>query len=236
MFCKFCGASVDDNSMYCLVCGKNISGCTSNDHGYSDENHTGTNNIPKGICMGGYEYNPSVYIVQAIAEAVLIICSICFFCASMMEPLDSDLFDIFERDQLKIGSAIFMCISIIGFLYSIVLYNRTKGIYYNIYDNRIQGRGLVKELSFSQSDFDFAYQDITNVAVQARCVLITSNNTTYRILARDYYEASRVEDIIINMKRVSANASSTSDEWVCSNCGRNNQSYVGTCACGKTKK
>ncbi len=241
MYCKFCGATIDDNSTYCTVCGKNLVETVSRSQSSSNVNTQPIANIPKGIYIDGYEYTPTVFVVQAIAEAVLSIFAFYFFISSITEPWYSDLFDIFERDTLKIGSIIFLVLGVIGFMYSIVLYNRGKGVYYNIYENRIQGRGTVAELSFSKSDFDLSYQEIVNVATQARVVMITGNNMTYRIIAKSSDDAIRVQSLIYGKKnnpvkrQPNTYVTQKAKEWVCPNCGKENQSYVGTCGCGTRK-
>lgn len=43
---------------------------------------------------------------------------------------------------------------------SAVSYKQQKGIYINLYENRIIGKGLVKEMSNSQVNFNFEYYQI----------------------------------------------------------------------------
>lgn len=71
------------------------------------------------------------------------------------------------------------------------------------------------------------------VAIYAKAKENKSSNPKEDTWQNNKYNTALFRDETINDNRKAS--INSSKEWCCSNCGRINQNYVGTCGCGETK-
>ncbi len=105
MFCKFCGAKIDESSVFCPKCGKSLSDAASNEH-YQSSSPTNSRNVDALYKYGRY-----------------LSMGICIFTAlsPFLKIIDIPLISLLWDGDLPHEASVF---DIIGFLFDIASYEK----------------------------------------------------------------------------------------------------------------
>lgn len=72
-----------------------------------------------------------------------------------------------------------------------------QNTWYELYTNRIQGRGSVKGAGETRVDFNLALSEIDSVEVKGKRIEITANSFTYIVYGKDENQAMLVHKNIV---------------------------------------
>lgn len=144
-----------------------------------------------------YEFIGGKYPVLILFESLLLILFVAFLYLLCTISDNSNIFKLSGIPKniylsLCIGGVIVCTLSII---YAFVMYFRNRKTKFEIYDNRISGIGLVKEMNNSLVKFNFDYSQIDAITIQWGYLNLYSKGMVFHIMLTS-------KDFIKNFKNV----------------------------------
>lgn len=186
MYCKYCGAQISDNAVICPNCMNRV-GETETAYGTNSQH-----NINNSI---NFSTNNEIPIAEHSTTGFAV-CMILFFVILLVI-----IYSIIERSHPTYLNLLFIPI----FILFIVLLTKDYGIYFKLYNNRLEARLISKETK-KKEVYIFSLNEIQAVSVQNRLILFTAKNNHYNIVAKDKEQAQLVKSILEKNQNPISNA------------------------------
>lgn len=183
MYCSQCGNEVSGGGKFCPACGHNIQ-----ETGIKADRNIEIKSIKKGKYIDGSVSNCKPFGRFIGLDILLLVADFCLFAWLYHTPMvrlgDSNI------KVMTVFAYLLLICGCIGLFTSILGYRRIRGLYMELYENRIVGIGTVKEMSYSQVSFDLPYSAVELTAIQGSVILLTSKGVTCRIAVESFSKAS----------------------------------------------
>lgn len=232
MFCKFCGAQVDENATFCQKCGGRVTSNKISPTVSYDNNTMPNTKSVTGSYITEASFNPSGMIALIVLEVILLTFSIIFLSIVNSVPPYDNLFKVCSKatwNMLLIICIISYTIAIICYTITIAISSDIKCI---VYEKRLVGKAVNSRFSVSKVNFSLSYDEIDNVTVKKRIITITSNGVPYIVAASSVDQAEKVAHWI-NEKRNGKDISYQAENiWKCPKCGIKNKDVQRCKLCG----
>lgn len=151
-----------------------------------------------------YSFVGGRYPVFIFFESIATVFSVIIFCFLCSTQYDSVLYTKTGIPKSIFLAVIIGCFSvlILSIIYSLLMYARNRGTYFEITDTGISGVGLVKELNNSLVKFELSYNDIDIISIRWGYLTFSSNGVVFKTMltSRDYkkqFEKIMIDDIKI---------------------------------------
>lgn len=209
MYCQKCGKQIDDGSDFCKYCGSKINGETVSRNNFVVQRQSTEHTKSKAEFISDYRAKHSERMVYTVLFIIFEIVATIVFIMNVSSYIDH------HRDDNLIGMIIAVFIEVIAIIFACAMkkYDSTAEQEYNKY--------IMINDSSNQRNSSWRCQ---------KCG--TYNDGTSLYCARCSCEKPYV--ITGNSNTVNKNVH-RADVWICPNCGRENQNYVGSCGCGEVK-
>ena len=185
MFCKFCGAEIDDNSKFCNKCGKDLSEQvqhpTANEYvrqSSPDIMQLNSTEIYNSKIILKQEKSSSQVIGSCVGIGITAVLFAIFFAlyATCDGNFSNNPFSRFNTSELNVIKTLLMIGMISGLVNMIISGIKTaviKKTFICITEKGVYGSGG-SSLYFASKTFTLGYNQITNVTVQGISVIIES--------------------------------------------------------------
>lgn len=250
MFCKFCGAQISDNAVFCEKCGKRLTEENMSIHemfsSSTNRSNYSFNNIDKGEYVTSAKFNPAGMVVGLVFSIILFFSGI----ATMGWASSLNWYDRMysDREMIQTLGTIMLVGGIIAAICDLITISVNSKIQCTVYENMVIGTGTHSRWDMNGTDFQLTYAEIENVSADNRIISIyTYNGTKYFVSASDADEADTMVQAINSRIKTGyrktlpqsqnntyANLEIPKASWICPNCRQINYPLVTKCTvCGE---
>lgn len=261
MFCKFCGAQIDDNSVFCQRCGK-----PTTDNGVKQNKPTQPSsvklqdkNVYNSPVIKRQNYRSSALGGQIFAVILFIIMFAIEFALVVSDPGPFSQWKSSDEEMMKVLLRILMVGDFICAVISLIKIVPIRNSFVCVTEDGVYGSGG-SPLYFATKPFSLSYQEITDVKVYSGGVIIERGGDIYKCAIDNETEIAKLIRTKIEQnqfwecihcgtknnqgetcsvcgrsKVVSSHRKMSSNSWTCPTCGTINTTYTGTCGCGTRK-
>lgn len=150
-----------------------------------------------------YEFIGGKYPVLIFFESLLLILFVAFLFLLCTISDSSNIFNLSGIPKtiylsLSIGGII---VCILAIIYALVMYFRNRKTKFEIYDNRISGIGLVKEMNNSLVKFNFDYSQIEAITIQWGYLNLYSKGMVFHIMLTSKDFIKNFKNVILKTKK-----------------------------------
>lgn len=211
--------------------------------------------VRRAKVLNRYEYKKTSVVVQLVAFIIFVINDVVLF-FNYLAPMKTSIWETSKYTAEQRMKTIYLFLSIVGFFLAVLVFIKVPALKKTtlcITEKGVYGCAG-KAFYFSTQSFTIPLDQITRVYAKGNSLFIESGGTNYQcIIESSFHAEMRIRDLLFKGKTESSDYNAkdnqmrndsgtiftqvapTGNQWKCSNCGRVNDDFVGTCGCGTQK-